>query len=59
IYTFIGAALVAAVLLATHLSELVFPDVRPALRTLVCGTLVSAPFGLWTAARTLKALQGR
>lgn len=59
VYTTVGAALVAAVVVTTHYSVWVLPELRPALRTLLCGTLVSAPFGLWTAARTFKALRGR
>jgi len=59
LYTFVGAALVATVLVTSHFSAFVLPELRPALRTLLCGTLVSAPFGLWTAVRTLKALRGR
>jgi O-antigen/teichoic acid export membrane protein len=59
VYTCVGTALVTAVLVSSRLSALVLPDLRPALRTLLCGTIVSAPFALWTAVRTVKALQGR
>ena len=57
LYTFVGACLAALALGAGRFSAGVVPIADPALRTLLVGGAVIAPFALWATRRILRELR--